>query len=88
MGELAKWQSHKIVKAGKLLPVQITNDEGEGTSTVMIEDVNGAPAKVIMPTNAFARGTPQPGDYIVIYADGYRSWSPAQTFEEGYTRLP
>lgn len=25
--------------------------------------------------------------YIVIYADGYSSWSPSKAFEEGYTRL-
>ena len=23
--------------------------------------------------------------YLVIYADGYRSWSPTKAFEEGYT---
>ncbi len=25
--------------------------------------------------------------YLVIYADGYRSWSPTKVFEDGYTRL-
>jgi hypothetical protein len=25
--------------------------------------------------------------YIVIYADGYSSWSPTKAFEDGYTRL-
>jgi len=29
---------------------------------------------------------PQVGGYYVVYADGYKSWSPAQAFEEGYTR--
>lgn len=29
---------------------------------------------------------PQPGGYYVVYADGYKSFSPAQAFEEGYTR--
>lgn len=28
---------------------------------------------------------PQPGGYLVVYADGYRSYSPAKAFEEGYT---
>jgi hypothetical protein len=30
---------------------------------------------------------PQPGGYYVVYKDGYKSFSPAQAFEEGYTRI-
>lgn len=30
---------------------------------------------------------PQVGGYWVQYQDGYISWSPAQAFEEGYTRI-
>jgi bacterioferritin-associated ferredoxin len=30
---------------------------------------------------------PQVGGYIVIYDDGYTSFSPAKAFEEGYTRI-
>jgi hypothetical protein len=30
---------------------------------------------------------PQVGGYFVVYADGYESYSPAQAFEEGYTRI-
>jgi len=30
---------------------------------------------------------PQVGGYFVVYADGYKSWSPTQAFEEGYTRI-
>ena len=29
---------------------------------------------------------PQVGGYYVVYADGYKSFSPAKAFEEGYTR--
>lgn len=86
MSQLADWKCHKIVKAGKVLPVQILDDEGEGTSLVMVEDCNGSPYSVSIATSAFARGTPKAGDYIVIYEDGYKSWSPAKAFEDGYTR--
>jgi hypothetical protein len=27
------------------------------------------------------------GGYIVVYSDGYKSFFPAQAFEEGYTRI-
>jgi hypothetical protein len=30
---------------------------------------------------------PQPGGYFVVYADGYQSFSPAEAFEDGYTRI-
>ena len=30
---------------------------------------------------------PQPGGYYVVYKDGYKSFSPAEAFEDGYTRI-
>jgi hypothetical protein len=30
---------------------------------------------------------PKVGGYFVQYSDGYKSFSPAQAFEEGYTRI-
>jgi hypothetical protein len=87
MKQLAEWKCHKIVKAGKILPVQILDDEGEGTSLVMVEGHDGTSCSISIATGAFARGMPKPGDYIVIYEDGYKSWSPAKAFEDGYTRV-
>ena len=82
MGQLADWRCHKVVKAGKILEMP---DGGSGVVT--IEDVNGAPCKVTMPGNAFARGRPVVGDYVVVYEDDYKSWSPAKAFEEGYSKI-
>jgi hypothetical protein len=82
MSQLADWKCHKIVKAGKILVMP-----GEGSGVVTVEDVNGAPCKVEMPPNAWARGRPALGDYIVIYDDEYKSWSPAKVFENGYSVL-
>ena len=31
--------------------------------------------------------TPRVGGYYVVYADGYKSFSPATAFEEGYTKI-
>jgi len=86
MGELAQWQSHKIVRAGKVLPQQV-EDTGEDSGILTVQDVNGAPCRIEVPNNFFARGVPMPGDYVVVYDDGYKSWSPAKAFEEGYLRL-
>lgn len=35
----------------------------------------------------YAKHKPQVGGYFVVYKDGYKSYSPAKAFEEGYTRL-
>lgn len=34
----------------------------------------------------FSRYQPVPGDFYVVYADGYKSFSPRKAFLEGYTR--
>jgi hypothetical protein len=83
MSQLADWKSHKVVKAGKIIDFSASV-----AFRVVVEDVNGAPCDVDMPDGAWNRGHPNLGDYIVIYDDGYKSWSPAKAFEEGYTRIP
>ena len=80
MSALAKFKSHKIVAAGKLRSI-------DSEDTVTVEDANGADCKVEIPSGMFARGVATIGDYIVIYDDGYKSWSPAKAFEDGYTRV-
>jgi len=32
-------------------------------------------------------GTPSRAGYLVIYPDGYKSWSPKQTFEDAYREV-
>ena len=81
MGQLADWKCHKVVKAGKILDLDVA------APTIIIEDVNGAECKVARPQGFGNRGWPSRGDYLVIYEDGYKSWSPAKAFEDGYTRV-
>lgn len=86
MSQLADWKCrHKIVKAGKITMLPMERD-GQPIGPVVVQDANGGDYGVDMPAAAFARGRPNPGDYIVIYEDGYKSWSPAKAFEDGYTR--
>ena len=86
MSQLAEWKSHKIVRAGKLLQ-QPEDDTSLSEVILTVEDGNGAPCNVGVPRNFFSRSAPSRGDYVVIYDDGYKSWSPAKAFEEGYTRI-
>jgi hypothetical protein len=52
---------------------------------LMIEDEGFAP----VPVDAawYRKHAPEPGGYYVVYPDGYKSYSPAKAFEEGYTLI-
>jgi hypothetical protein len=43
-------------------------------------------APVCLPYEMFSRYKPIVGDFYVVYADGYKSFSPRKAFLEGYTR--
>ena len=79
MNDLPRYRSHKEVNAAKI-DVITPNDNGStslvcGTATISVSreyvDKHG----------------PQVGGYYVLYEDGYESWSPAEAFESGYTRI-
>lgn len=78
---LPRWQSHKIVHAAPIVKIEgdiITLDVGLPGGH---DDVRAAP-------KMFERYRPVPGDYYVVYDDGYASISPKKAFEEGYHRAP
>jgi hypothetical protein len=80
---LPRWQSHKIVRAAKI--IQVFQDG------IMELDVHnpetGLCACVAPADKMFARYRPVEGDYYVVYDDGYASISPRAAFEEGYHKL-
>ncbi len=74
--ELPRYRSHKQVWA-----LEIAQVDG---LKLMFTDKTFAPAT--MTPDMFARYFPVPGDFYVVYADGYKSFSPRKAFLEGYTR--
>lgn len=53
---------------------------------MIVPDEAGCPVFAV--TRAYLmKHDPKPGGYYVLYGDGYDSYSPAQAFEEGYSRL-
>lgn len=89
MRELPRYRCHKEVWALKIKDV--TYDrlplEGEprGNATITPEDEGYAP--ITMDEKWAMKTRPQPGGYLVFYQDGYTSYSPAEAFEDGYTRI-
>jgi hypothetical protein len=100
--EMPRYRSHKIVHALKIKAIELAPkptiaeleailNESEATpedqilgATITPEEDGYSPFAV---SRAYtSKHNPQVGGYYVVYADGYASWSPAQAFEEGYTR--
>ena len=91
MRQMPRYKSHKEVWALKIKDIvfdykeaQKENRETDGSATIIPEDDGFAPFKV---DHAYIRKhDPKPGGYYVVYKDGYKSFSPAGAFEEGYTK--
>lgn len=90
--EMPKYRSHKTVWALKIATVTLDaqlakeeNRETDGGAVLTFMDRRYAPMKV--DGEYVRKHRPQPGGYYVVYEDGYKSWSPAKAFEEGYTRI-
>lgn len=89
--EMPRYKCHKEVWALKIDRVQldieearIENRETDGSARLFVE----APYAPIRVDHAYLqKHNPHAGGYYVVYADGYRSFSPAAAFEAGYTRI-
>lgn len=86
--ELTEWQCHKKVKSEKIVDIfgtpTLPNQEWDGSLMLVLENGNQVQKDLIW----LEKHNPVVGGYFVRYKDGYESFSPAQAFEEGYTKLP
>lgn len=88
--ELPRYRSHKEVRALKIKEVIIGYDTSRGTPTFQGAEIrfeDGRYAPILVEDSYVAKHNPQAGGYYVVYPDGYKSWSPAGAFEDGYTAL-
>lgn len=80
--EMPKYRSHKEVWALKIGKIEV---DAMGRSIIHPADDGYAPFAV--DHDYVAKHEPQAGGYYVVYKDGYKSWSPAAAFEDGYSRI-
>lgn len=75
--EMPAYQSHKRVWALKIKEVRgnIIIPADEGYAQFEVTD------------GYLSKHEPKDGGYYVVYEDGYKSFSPAEAFEGGYTRI-
>ena len=86
---MPRYKCHKEVWALKVsCVIDPTRDgcESDGTLILVPEDESRfAPFRV---SREYVRKhAPKAGGYYVVYEDGYTSFSPADAFESGYTRI-
>jgi len=79
--EMPLYQCHKKVHA-----LEIKEVRPAYTDLLLVFMEAGYAPKLIKPA-VFARGLPVPGDFYVVYEDGYESISPRKAFLDGYTPL-
>jgi hypothetical protein len=83
--EMPKYQSHKQVWALKIKSIvrdgEGENRESDGSAIITPEEEGYAPFRV--EGEYLHKHKPQIGGYYVVYKDGYKSFSPAEAFEEG-----
>ena len=90
--EMPKYKCHKEVHALKIADIvrdsenaRLENRETDGSA--MINPVEDGYAPFRVSAGYLHKHNPQVGGYYVVYEDGYKSYSPAQAFESGYTLL-
>lgn len=89
---MPQYQCHKKVWALKIKAIVFDrnlakheNRETDGTATITPDDSGYAPFKV--DAAYVTKHKPELGGFFVQYEDGYKSFSPAKAFEDGYTRI-
>lgn len=81
--EMPRYVCHKTVHALKLGGVG--PKERDGSAFLYPSEKTYAPFRVS--ADYMTKHNPHVGGYYVVYKDGYVSFSPADAFEGGYTRI-
>lgn len=102
LAELATWKSHKFVKAGQILEIRtleatdpsIVDEHANAFELDLVpagieeNQTITNPAKIRVSKHWANRHRPQPRGFVVIYEDGYISYSPGEPFLNGYDLSP
>ena len=88
--EMPRYKCHKEVWALKIKSIEQSPpgdpapEESGGTWLLTPEDALYGQIKVTH-NGYMLKHKPEVGGYYVVYADGYKSYSPAKAFEDGYS---
>lgn len=86
--EMPLYKCHKTVHALKIAEIRDPTEPGhESGGSMVLVPKESRYVPFLVPAEFIRKHSPQPGGYYVVYADGYKSYSPARPFEAGYTRI-
>ena len=90
--EMPKYRCHKEVHALKIAKILKYPNQSRGgnrpayiSATITPEESGYADFSV--DSEYIRKHDPQVGGYYMVYEDGYKSFSPAKAFEDGYTLI-
>ena len=81
---MQKYQSHKVVEAGKIINITQIVSKEIFTYSLHLDGEEGE--RVMVSEGWVSKHNPIVGGYFVQYSDDYQSYSPAEAFEAGYTK--
>lgn len=87
---MPRWDSHKVVRAARIHHIEFAGRASGPRNSVAVHIiVDGTVVALDVPYEVFQRQRPdfgrEDGAYLVIYEDGYISWSPGATFIKNHT---
>jgi len=85
---MPQYQSHKKVWALKISELKHTgtpDQESDGSLMALFDEDGFAPIK--LSAEFVQKHKPKVGGYYVLYLDGYKSFSPPEAFETGYSKI-
>ena len=91
--EMPKYICHKTVWALKITEVVLDStlaqkENRETTGGAFLTPDDGRYGQITVDHEYIRKHNPEAGGYYVVYEDGYKSFSPAEAFEKGYTLIP
>ena len=84
--EMPQYKCHKKVWALKIETIEYELSEADVVTAIITPAEDGY-APFVVDEAYINKHKPEVGGYCVVYADGYKSFSPAAAFESGYTRI-
>lgn len=82
--QMPSYTCHKKVWALKISKIEYNNRESVRGAIITPSEQGYAPFNVTQ--EYLVKHHPEAGGYYVVYGDGYKSFSPAEAFESGYTK--
>ena len=85
---MPKYKCHKEVWALRIRNVYTKSEPGQDhLESTFLSFMDDNYADIEVDEEYISKHLPQIGGYYVVYKDGYKSFSPANSFEEGYTKI-